>query len=136
MCYYAFGYGPYRGKAPWDYRNYGWGGTFRSVPVNITEKEDSYELSLYAPSLVKEGFRITTRNDVLTIRYQAPDEGKINEANYNRREYHLDSFERSFLLSNKVIVEKLSATYSEGVLKVLLPKNSENNVPEQQVPIT
>ncbi|MBD0284962.1 MAG: Hsp20/alpha crystallin family protein [Flavisolibacter sp.] len=136
MCYYAFGYGPYGRRAPWGYRDYGWGGTFRSVPVNITENEDSYEILLYAPALVKEGFRVTTKNDVLTIRYQTPEEEKAGESNYTLREYHPHSFERSFLLNNKVMVEELSATYREGILKVLLPKSPEANKPGQPVQIT
>ncbi len=124
MCYYAFGY-----------RDHRWTAAFHSVPVNITEKEDNYELSVYASSLVKEGFRITIKDDVLTIRYRAPNEEKMSETIYTRREYHPVSFERSFLLNNKVMIENLSAAYIEGVLKVILTKNPDTNKPEQHVQV-
>jgi HSP20 family protein len=137
MCYnQAYGYGARnragRGWGPWGQ----WGRWHRSVPVNIEEKSDSFELSLYAPSLVKENIKITTKDDVLTVSYAASAEEGRERENFTRREYQQDSFERSFVLNGKVDAEKISATYSEGVLKVTLPKNPATNKPAQDVQIT
>lgn len=136
MCYnQAYGYGA-RNRAGWGWGQWGHRGRWhRSVPVNIEEKPDSFELSLYAPSLVKENIRISTKDDVLTVSYSAPAE-EAKEDSFTRREYQQDSFERSFVLNGKVDVEKISASYSEGVLKVTLPKNPATNRPAQNVQIT
>ena len=140
MCYNrSWGYGPHagRGYGPWAHRG-GWGGrhgrSFHSVPVNIEELDDRFELRLYAPSLKKENFRITTKDDVLTVSYKG-EEGESGTERFTRREYSYDSFERSFQLNGKVDVSKIAATYTEGVLTVILPKDPEANKPAQDVPV-
>ena len=109
-------------------------GTGRA-PVNIKENEDSFELFLFAPSLIKENISVATKDDLLTISYTSPKEEERNESNFTRREYHYDSFERSFILNGKVSVDKIVATYKDGILSVLLPKNPDTNKPKQEVPI-
>jgi HSP20 family protein len=136
------GYGSqYRsGCGSWS-RRYGGGNAphhkyFRSVPVNIEEKEDSFELTLFAPLLVRENIKVSAKDDVLTVSYQSPEQAEEKTGNYTRREYNFQSFERSFLLNDKIQVDKIKATYSEGVLKVILPKNPESNKPSQQIPVS
>jgi HSP20 family protein len=112
------------------------GKDFRSVPVNITEKDDRFELSLYAPALVKSAIQISAKDDILTISYQAPASSQEDAENYTRREYRFDSFERSFLLNGKVKTDSISAIYQEGILTVLLPKNPDTNRPAQDIKVT
>ena len=133
MCYYA--YGPYGADAPPLYSSRTAAGGFASVPVNIIEKEDRYELSLYAPALVKERIRVATQGDVLVISYVSPEE-RTGEGAYSLREYNNISFRRSFLLNDKVAAATISAAYNEGVLKVVLPKKPGVNEPAQDVKMT
>ncbi|GAC1416793.1 MAG: hypothetical protein NVS9B7_13220 [Flavisolibacter sp.] len=106
----------------------------QTVPVNIKENEESFELFLFAPSLNKENFSITTKDDLLVISYQAREEENKDE-DFTRKEYHFKSFERSFYLNGKVDCQKIHAVYREGVLIVTLPKDPAQNKPKQQVPI-
>lgn len=140
MCYNrSWGYGPHagRGYGPWAHRG-AWGGRHgrwsHSVPVNIEELDDRFELKLYAPSLVRENIKVTTKDDVLTISYKVEENASGNDR-FTRREYGQDSFDRSFQLNGKVDVTKISAAYTEGVLTVLLPKDPEANKPAQDVPV-
>ena len=101
---------------------------FQSVPVNIKENEESFELFLFAPSLQKENFSITTKDDILVISYQAKEKENEDE-HFTRKEYDYKSFERSFYLNGKVDSQKIQAVYREGVLKLTLPKNAARNKP-------
>ncbi|TCD27976.1 Hsp20/alpha crystallin family protein [Pedobacter psychrodurus] len=105
---------------------------FRKVPVNIEETETSFIIELFAPALVKENLKVATKDDVLTISYQAEEEAD-SAKKYSRREYSNCTFERAFGLNGKVLIENISANYADGILKVTLPKNPETNTPEKDI---
>lgn len=120
-----YGYGPCGGGD--------WQGYSRYRPaVNIEETDSIYALSLYAPALVKEQLAVTTKSDVLTIRYHIKEtEGRDR---FTRREYPV-SFERSFDLKGKVETERIEASYQEGVLKIILPKTAAAQRPAKDVEV-
>lgn len=122
-CGYGYGHG---------YGRRGFAGRFRGVPVNIQEKEDHFELSLYAPGLNKDNIKVSVKDDTLTISY---DLSSKEEDRFTRREYNADSFERSFVLNNRVNTIDITAVYQEGILKVLLPKNPETNQPPKNIKV-
>ncbi|MBD2754439.1 Hsp20/alpha crystallin family protein [Spirosoma validum] len=139
--------GPWgRGKfgGPFNRGKFGgfWGrhmGEFHQVPVNIEETDGEYVISLFAAALVKENVKLAVKDDVLTISYQGTDQSDIAESSatgtYTYQEHSNRSFERSFQLNNKVITESISASYADGVLKVVLPKNPETNKPAQTITV-
>lgn len=108
------------------------GEAFRRVPVNIEESDDNFTIHLYAPALVKENLKVVTKDDVLTISYK-PAEESNDAKNFSRREYANGAFERAFALNGKVLAENISAAYTDGVLKVILPKNPETNIPAKDI---
>lgn len=112
------------------------GGPFgrRQAPVNIEETADAYTLSLYAAGLDKGGFHVSAQGDVLSIRYEA-SQAEDGARKFTRREQQHASFEREFALNAKVQLDAITATYSEGVLTVRLPKTPDAMQPERQVPV-
>lgn len=124
------GYGRFRGR----HQGY-FGRQFSGMPVNIEEKNDSFQLLLFAPALDKNLIKISAKDDVLTISYKASEEDEVGSKKFTRREYHNSSFERSFLLNGKVAVNKISANYIDGILTILLPKDPERNKPEQKIEV-
>ncbi len=90
--------------------------------VNITESKDSYHVELAAPGLKKEDFVIKVEGDIITISSEKESETKTEDKEYTRREYNYSSFSRSFNLPEMVNQDKIIATYTDGVLKVDLPK--------------
>ncbi len=90
--------------------------------VNITESKNSYHVELAAPGLKKEDFNIKIDGDVITISSEKETETKSADKEYTRREYNYSSFSRSFNLPEMVNQDKIMATYTDGVLKVDLPK--------------
>jgi HSP20 family protein len=101
--------------------------------ANIEENEASFTISLYAAGLNKNNFKVSATEDVLSITYTAPATTEETKSNYIHREYEPGSFNRSFQLNGKVLTENISATYTDGVLKVTLLKNPETNKPAQEV---
>ncbi|MDN3586512.1 Hsp20/alpha crystallin family protein [Pedobacter aquatilis] len=107
---------------------------FRSVAANIEEKDEEFIIHLYAPALIKEHLKVVTKDDVLTISY-TPKEDVETDRKFSRREYSNGAFERAFALNGKVISENISASYTDGILKISLPKNPETNKPAKDIAV-
>jgi HSP20 family protein len=96
-----------------------------TVPaVNIRETDTAFEIEVAAPGLQKEDFRLEVENEVLKISAQkeTQSEQKADDGKYHRREFAFTSFQRSFTLPKHVEVDQIGAVYTDGVLKVALPK--------------
>ncbi|MEM1358003.1 MAG: Hsp20/alpha crystallin family protein [Bacteroidota bacterium] len=94
--------------------------------VNIIERDDNFALELLAPGREKELFNIAFNDGVLEISYTTETTGEENKSNYRRREFHLADFTRRFTLDVQVINEDaIDATYTDGVLRLTLPKREE-----------
>jgi HSP20 family protein len=97
-----------------------------NVPaVNITEKKDDYLVSMAAPGLKKEDFKIDVEGNLLTISSEKEVEKEEKEERYTRQEYSYSSFERSFTLPDEINKDKIDARYKDGVLELVLPKKEE-----------
>lgn len=114
---------------------------FAQPPVNIEDTNDTYIISLFAAGLAKEQVTLTVKDDVLTIAYPGANAGQEANAEtgsktkYTYQEYRQGAFERSFQLNNKVLTDSISASYANGILTVLLPKNPATNVPAQTITV-
>jgi HSP20 family protein len=115
-----------------------WGNKFarhfgQQIPVNIFESEERFELHVFAPGLTKEDFKISVSDDVLTISYQTPENTTAPDPKWVRQEYNRPSFERRFMLSDKVDQTGISARYTDGVLIVTLAKKPGSATPSQEI---
>lgn len=113
-------------------------GSFAQPPVNIEETDTDYVISLFAAGLVKEQVTLTVKDDVLRIAYPgaaANNAESTAQGNYTYQEYSRGAFERAFRLNDKVTTDTISASYTDGILKVILPKNPATNVPVQTIAV-
>jgi len=102
--------------------------------VNIIEDEHNYVLEVAAPGLKKEHFELKVDKNTLTIKGEKKVEETASTEKFLRREFGYQSFERSFTLAeDKVEAQDIHATYSEGVLKVTLPKKAEAKAEEPKL---
>ncbi len=101
--------------------------TNTTIPaVNIKETADSYEVEVAAPGMSKKDFKIELDGTLLTIASQKTEETENKEEKYFRKEFSYQSFYRTFNLQKEVVdVDKIKATYSDGVLRLLIPKKEE-----------
>lgn len=121
---------------PMSGRQAGWGG---QPPVNIEETDTDYIISLFAAGLNKEQVTLTVKDDVLTISHPGTDPAataeSVNRDKYTYQEYSQGSFARSFRLNDKVVTESITASYADGILNVVLPKNPATNKPTQSITV-
>jgi HSP20 family protein len=95
-----------------------------NVPVNLRETDRTFEMSLVAPGLQKEDFKLTLSNDLLTVSYEQKEEqNRENRSEgWLRKEYKMQSFSRSFTLDDTVEPDKITASYDNGILHLTIPK--------------
>jgi HSP20 family protein len=123
MCN-RYGYGAMGWRSRWQYN---------APPVNITETENEYIISLYAPSLAKENIVLGIKDDILSVRYTGAKEEAPNR--YIRKEYRVEEIERTFDLRGKVDVDRIRSSYAEGILKIELPKTDAAKRASRELPV-
>lgn len=102
--------------------------------VNIAESDKDYQLEFSVPGYKKEHFSIKSHEGQLSVK--ANPESTEEALNYNRREFSVDPFERSFILPDSVNDEDISASYSNGILRIVIPKvEEENKTHDRQIAI-
>jgi len=114
---------------PWNewFDNGGLMNRFNEVPsVNIVEQKDAYNVSLAAPGLKKGDFNIDIDGNMLTISCEKEETKEEKEKKFTRKEYNYSSFSRSFTLPEEINREKIEASYTDGVLHIVLPRKEDN----------
>jgi HSP20 family protein len=96
--------------------------------VNILESPEGFEIEIAAPGLEKADFKVNLQNNLLTISSSKSTQDEENAKKYTKKEFSYASFERVFTLPNSVDGEKIEANYSNGILKVSVPKKDEAKV--------
>ncbi|GAB3326660.1 Hsp20/alpha crystallin family protein [Larkinella ripae] len=106
-----------------------------AVAANIKEDETAYHIELAAPGLKKEDFKISLNNNQLTISAKLEESNEEKAENFTRKEFSYTSFERSFRLPKNVNNEQIQAAYSDGILKINLPKVEKPVVEPKQIEV-
>jgi HSP20 family protein len=110
--------------------------TSGSVPVNVRETEHQYEMDVIAPGCRKEDFNINISDNMLTVSFEQKQENTSQpDDTWVRNEYIQRSFTRSFTLDDTVDAGKISATYTDGILRVALPKSEKAKKLSKQIEI-
>lgn len=94
-----------------------------TVPaVNIEDTKEGYKLEMAVPGVKKEDLKIDLKGKLLTVSAENKTEAESKDKDYVRREFSFHSFSRSFTLPDNVDGSKIAASYKEGVLHLLMPK--------------
>ena len=98
--------------------------------MDLAETDDDVSASIELPGLKKEDINVSVHNDVLTITGEKKQEKSEKTENRRRIERSYGYFKRSVILPAEVDPEKVTASYSEGILKIVMPK-VESKKPKQ-----
>ena len=97
------------------------------MKCDIYEKDGDYHIEMDVPGFDKKEIKVEAKNDYLTI--TAEKDSEVNEEdnnkNYIHRERRYGKYQRSFYLQD-LDNEKVSASFNNGVLKIVVPKKDEN----------
>lgn len=96
-----------------------------SPKVDIAETDKEFEIQFHLPGMKKEDIRIDVQDDRLTVSGERKMESEKKEKNYHAIESYYGSFSRSFYLPDAANVEKVDATYKDGILTVAIPKDEK-----------
>ena len=103
-------------------------------PVNLYESDTEYLLTSELPGMRADHLELTIAGGVLTLKGRRNTENGASEDRYRRQERPHGSWQRSLTLPDRVDQNGLSAEFSNGVLKVHLPKAVE--VEPRHIPVT
>lgn len=93
--------------------------------VDITEDDREYVLKAEIPDMKKEDIKINVQDDVVSISGERKFEKEEKGKKFHRVERAYGSFLRSFTLPEDADGSKVNAEYTDGVLKVHLPKSEK-----------
>ena len=95
------------------------------LDVDIYEKDDHFVLTAELPGVKKEDVKVNVEGDVLTIEAEKRSEFEENKEGLYHHERSYGKFSRSFRLNSQVEGDKIDASYTDGVLRLTLPKREE-----------
>lgn len=93
--------------------------------VNIHESEKGYHLEMAIPGFNKEEIQVKIDKNVLVISGEKKEEKSDETKKVKRKEFHYQSFNRSFSLHETIDVSKIEAKYENGILQVNLVKKED-----------
>jgi len=100
----------------------------KAMRVNINEDDHGYEITAELPGFSKEDISVTFRNDTLTITAsRETDTSKKKKGKLIRRERSSGTFTRSFTVHEGVKQEDIEASFTEGLLILIIPKRGQHD---------
>ena len=105
--------------------------------INVIEKKDEYDVELAAPGMTKDDFKVTLDEDenLVVALEKKTDNSQENtsesDGHYLRCEFSYTKYHQTLLLPDDVNREKISASVQNGVLTVVLPKKSPDDVKKE-----
>ena len=104
----------------------------RLMKTDVKEKEDSFVIEMDLPGCAKEDIQVELKDGYLTI--SATKTSEVSETGENGRYIRKERFEgsakRSFFVGDYANEENISASFTDGVLTLEIPKEKEPE-PEQ-----
>ncbi len=90
---------------------------------NIIATEKSYTIEVAAPGLKKSDFKLNLENDKLSVTAKVSTDTKAEKVKaYTRKEFSSSSFTKAFHIPENTDLANISATYTDGILCIDLPK--------------
>jgi HSP20 family protein len=93
--------------------------------VDIKETQTEITFFVEIPGVSQEDLDVELVGEVLTIRGKRESKSEESRENFVRVERNYGTFQRSFTIGVPVKADQISATYTDGVLSVVVPKADE-----------
>jgi HSP20 family protein len=111
------------------------GGQF--VPrIEVKDLDNSYIISAEVPGMNEKDMHVTVRENFLILEGEKKLEKKEEKKGFFRSELKYGSFYRAIPLTEEINPEKVTASYKNGILKVLVEKQPEAQRKSKRIPIS
>ena len=92
------------------------------APIDLWETKDAYHLRCDLPGLTAEDIAINVTGDTVSLSGEQKAPTDVGGEGYLRQERRAGKFQRSFTLPVQIDSNAVTATFSNGVLDLVLPK--------------
>ena len=93
--------------------------------ADVFETKDAVVLKAELPGLTAEDVDVEIDDNVLTVSGERTFKDTVEEGRYYRLERSYGKFSRSLTLPQGITADAVSATFTDGVLEVVVPKAEE-----------
>jgi len=97
----------------------------RFPKVDIAETKDNFLITADLPGIDEKNVNITLDDGILTIKGEKKTDTEDKQGEFYSRERSYGEFQRSFEVPETIDENKIDASFSNGVLKVKMPKTPE-----------
>ena len=107
----------------------------RSPAVDLYEEKDDVVVKAELPGMDKDDIEVNLTDNALTIKGEKKKEEEIKDENYYHSERTYGAFVRTLQLPKDVHVDKVKASFKNGILEVRIPKTEEAKTKEIKVKV-
>ncbi len=101
-------------------------------PLDVSETGDDIVVKAEIPGIEPNDIDISLTGDTLTVKGEKKPE-KEKEEDYHIMERNYGTFTRSVRMPGEVQSDKITATYKDGILKIVLPKSEKAKKKEVKI---
>ena len=103
--------------------------------ANVYENPQEYRIEIAAPGMKKSDFSVNVEKKTLTISSDVKKPEALENEKNLRKEFCFQTFKRCFSLPEDSSPSKISASYSEGILTVKVPKQKAEEAKTKEIRI-
>lgn len=103
--------------------------------ANVYENPQEYRIEIAAPGMKKSDFSVNVEKNTLTISSDVKKPETVENEKTLRREFCYQTFKRCFSLPEDSNPSKITASYNEGILTVLVPKQKAEESKAKEIRI-
>ena len=94
-----------------------------SMPVDLWETKDAYHLRADLPGMTPEDIEINVTGDTVSLSGETKAATDVTSDGWLRQERRSGKFQRAFTLPVQIDSNAVTATFTNGVLDLILPKS-------------
>ena len=108
-------------------------GENKLMKTDIKENENDYNIDIDLPGFDKEDIKIDIENGYLNVSAKKESNNEEKEdGRYVRRERYLGECSRSFYVGDSLTEEDIKATFKNGTLSLVVPKDDKKKIEEKK----
>ncbi|HBG12930.1 MAG TPA: heat-shock protein Hsp20 [Clostridium sp.] len=101
------------------------------MKTDIEDNGNGYVIDMELPGYKKEDVRAELKDGYLTISADTVSENEVkDQKNYIRRERYSGSVKRSFYVGSGLKQDDIKASFENGILKLVVPKEAPKQIEE------
>jgi HSP20 family protein len=103
--------------------------------MDIVEKDGAFRLTVELPGLDAADIEVKVSDGMITVSGEKKEEEEAKEGDFRLSERRYGKFERSFSLPDSIETAKIEASFSKGVLTVVMPKSASALAAEKKIEV-